>query len=122
APAQDPLATAVEAAADRFLRVPREPEAARRLVAEQGLDVLLFTDVGMDALTYTLAFSRMAPVQCVGWGHPVTTGSPTMDYFVSSELLEVPGADEHYTEQLVRLPSLGTYYHRLEPPQTEGVR
>jgi predicted O-linked N-acetylglucosamine transferase (SPINDLY family) len=68
----------------------------------------------MDALTYTLAFSRMAPVQIATWGHPVTTGSPTMDYFLSSELLETPQADEHYTERLVRLPSLGTFYYR--PP------
>jgi predicted O-linked N-acetylglucosamine transferase (SPINDLY family) len=66
----------------------------------------------MDALTYTLAFSRMAPVQCTTWGHPVTTGSPTMDYFVSSELLELPEADGHYTEKLIRLPTLGTYYYR----------
>jgi predicted O-linked N-acetylglucosamine transferase (SPINDLY family) len=74
----------------------------------------------MDALTYTLAFSRMAPIQCATWGHPVTTGSPTMDYFVSSELLEVTHADTHYTEKLIRLPSLGTYYYR--PRITEAIK
>jgi uncharacterized protein (TIGR03032 family) len=120
--AQDPMVAAFERAADRFVRVPREPAAARRLIAEQGLDLLLFTDVGMDALTYTLAFSRMAPVQCATWGHPVTTGSPAIDHFISSDLLEVPDADAHYTERLARLPSLGTYYHRLERPDTDGVR
>ena len=64
---------------------------------------MFFTDIGMDALTYTLAFSRMAPVQCTTWGHPVTSGSPTMNYFMSSELLELSEADDHYTEKLVRL-------------------
>ena len=114
---RDPLAARFEAAADRFVQVPRDVAAARRLIADQDLDLLLFTDVGMDALTYTLAFSRMAPVQCATWGHPVTTGSPTMDYFLSSELLELPAADAHYTEELVRLSNLATYYER--PPQPE---
>lgn len=121
-PARDPVAFAFEQAADRFVRLPREVAAARRLIAEENLDLLLFTDVGMDALTYTLAFSRMAPIQCATWGHPVTTGSPHIDYFISSELLEIPAADEHYTETLVRLPSLGTYYHRVERPDIDDAR
>ena len=74
--AQDPLALAFEDAADRFVRLPRDPAQARRLIAEHELDVLFFADVGMDALTTTLAYSRMAPVQVATWGHPVTTGSP----------------------------------------------
>jgi protein O-GlcNAc transferase len=111
----DAMAAAFEQAADGYVRLPRDPAAARQLVAGQNLDLLFFTDVGMDALTYTLAFSRMAPVQCAGWGHPVTTGSPMIDYFVSSELLEGQGAERHYTERLVRLPTLGNWYAR--PPE-----
>jgi predicted O-linked N-acetylglucosamine transferase (SPINDLY family) len=56
--------------------------------------------------------SRLAPVQCVTWGHPVTTGYPSMDYFISSQWLETAQADAHYTEQLVRLANLGTHYYR----------
>ena len=119
---RDQVAVAFEDAADRFVRLPREVAAARRLIAEESLDVLLFTDVGMDALTYTLAFSRMAPVQCATWGHPVTTGSTKMDYFLSSELLEIRDADDHYTEELARLPTLGTYYYRPERPGIDGAR
>ena len=120
--ARDPVAAAFEQAADRYVRVPRAVAQARQLIAEQDLDLLLFTDVGMDALTYTLAFSRIAPVQCATWGHPVTTGSPAIDYFISSELLEVEGADAHYTERLARLPSLATYYERPARPPVDGVR
>ncbi len=109
---RDEMAKRFEAAADRFVVVPRSVEAARRQITELGLDILIFTDVGMDALTYTLAFSRMAPVQCATWGHPDTTGSPAMDYFISSELLELSDADAHYTEKLLRLPNLGIYYER----------
>jgi uncharacterized protein (TIGR03032 family) len=115
----DEMANAYRSAADDYVVAPREVAKARQLIADQKVDVLFFTDVGMDALTYTLAFSRMAPVQCATWGHPVTTGSPTMDYFLSSELLETPESDAHYTEKLVRLPSLGTYYYR---PKITGPR
>jgi protein O-GlcNAc transferase len=112
----DEMTRAFQQAADRFVVLPRSVAAARQQITDLGLDLLLFADVGMDSLTYTLAFSRMAPVQCVTWGHPDTTGSPAIDYFLSSELLEEPDGDEHYTERLVRLPSLGTYYERPELP------
>jgi uncharacterized protein (TIGR03032 family) len=110
----DALAARFAEAGEHFVALPRDVPAARKLIAEQELDLLFFADVGMDALTYTLCFSRMAPVQAVTWGHPVTTGSPHMDLFLSSELLEIPEADEHYTERLVRPPTLCTYYERPE--------
>lgn len=108
----DAVAAQFRAAADRYRQIPRDVAAARATIADQDLDVLIFADVGMDSLTATLAWSRMAPVQCVTWGHPDTTGSPYIDYFLSSELLETPDADAHYTEKLVRLPLLATYFER----------
>jgi protein O-GlcNAc transferase len=102
--------------ADAFVELPANLPLARRLVADQRLDVLFYSDIGLDPLTSSLAFSRLAPVQCVTWGHPVTTGIPALDYFVSSDLLETDGAEEHYTERLVRLPSLAVCYPRPELP------
>ena len=65
---------------------------------------------------YFLAFSRLAPVQCVSFGHPDTTGIPTMDYFVSNDLYETPGSEAHYSERLFRLHDLASlaYYYRPE--------
>src|SRR5262249_17818759 len=82
------------AAAVRYVLVPRDLEAARRTVLANPVDVLVFTDVGMDQTSYTLAFSRLAPVQCTTWGHPETTGLPTIDYFVSSDVMELPEAND----------------------------
>src|SRR5439155_5052593 len=48
---------------------------------------------------------------------PETTGLGTIDYFVSSAEMETEEADGHYSERLVRLPSLTFYYHRSELPQ-----
>ena len=111
---QDRCSTAFKQAADQYIEVPRRPAKTRQMIADLGLDVIVFADVGMDCLTQTLSYSRMAPIQAVTWGHPDTTGSPTMDYFISSELAESEDADSHYSEQLVRLPNLGICYERPE--------
>ena len=52
------------------------------------LDVLVYPEIGMDAGVYFMAFTRLAPVQMVFWGHPVSQGHATIDYFVSSDLYE----------------------------------
>src|SRR5207237_4862511 len=96
--------------------------AAREVVAEQRRAVLVYADLRMDRLAYTLAFPRLAPVQCVTWGHPVTSGIPTVDYFVSSTLFESEDADAHYTEKLVRLDSLPFYAYRPALPERFKAR
>jgi predicted O-linked N-acetylglucosamine transferase (SPINDLY family) len=63
----------------------------------------------MDPVTGALAAMRLAPLQITSWGHPVTSGLPTIDWFLSAELLEAPDADGHYREKLVRLPGNGVY-------------
>jgi predicted O-linked N-acetylglucosamine transferase (SPINDLY family) len=75
---------------------------------------MYYTDIGMEPLTWFLSFSRLAPVQAVTWGHPLTTGAPHMDYFVSSKHLEIDDPSSHYSEKCVRLPTLNTFYLRPE--------
>jgi predicted O-linked N-acetylglucosamine transferase (SPINDLY family) len=74
--------------------------------------VLLYPEVGMDALTLKLASLRLAPVQAAAWGHPDTTGLATVDYYLSAEDLEPPEAQQHYTERLLLLPRLGCCFAR----------
>jgi predicted O-linked N-acetylglucosamine transferase (SPINDLY family) len=83
------------------------------LILDHQLDVLIYPEVGMDPLTAKLASLRLAPVQAATWGHPITTGLPTLDYFLSAEALEPAGAEAHYTERLIRLPGLGCSYAPL---------
>jgi predicted O-linked N-acetylglucosamine transferase (SPINDLY family) len=109
----------VRDSADDYLVLPSTLQAARLEIAALKLDVLFYQDIGMDAYTYFLAFSRLAPVQCVSFGHPDTTGIPNMDYWVSSENFELPSAADHYSEELFLLHNLGSlaYYYRptLQP-------
>lgn len=114
---EDQLTRQTAAACSEHVRVPHDLAAARAQVADLALDVLVYTDIGMDPLSYLLAFSRLAPVQCVLGGHPVTSGIPTMDYFLSSRLLEGPGAREHYSEELVELSSWTVAMPRFEHPE-----
>ena len=81
----------------------------------QDFDVLIYPGIGMDSVTLKLAALRLAPVQCASWGHPVTTGMPTMDYFISSDLMEPPDGDGHYSEKLVKLRNLSVWFEPVEP-------
>jgi protein O-GlcNAc transferase len=73
------------------------------------IDILMLPDVGMTPESRILASHRIAPVQFTAWGHPVTTGSSNVDYFVSSDLMEPDDAQSHYSETLVRLPNLALF-------------
>jgi predicted O-linked N-acetylglucosamine transferase (SPINDLY family) len=112
----DEISTAIARAADRFIVCPPDLDAARQRVAQERLDILCYPDIGMEPLSYFLAFARLAPVQCTTLGHTVTTGIRTVDYFLSSALLEPADAATHYTERLVRFRHLPAYYYRPASP------
>ncbi len=110
--------------ADHFEVLPPTLAEARQHISNHGLDILVYTDIGMDPFTYYLAFSRLAPVQCVLYGHPDTTGIPTIDYYLSGGACESEKADTHYTEKLIRLDpnSTYTYYYRPNNRATQKTR
>jgi predicted O-linked N-acetylglucosamine transferase (SPINDLY family) len=56
------------------------------------------------------------------WGHPITSGIPTIDYFLSSDLIEPENAEEHYSEKLIRLPNLGISYGQPILHETRKTR
>ncbi|HVT11762.1 MAG TPA: tetratricopeptide repeat protein [Fimbriimonadaceae bacterium] len=114
--ASDPDSERLSRRADRHVVLPSSLARAREEVARQELDILFVPEVGADPLAYYLTFSRFAPIQCTTWGHPLTTGSPTMDYFLSSRHLDREDGQTEYTEKLVRLPSLTAFYARPLPP------
>lgn len=110
----DPVRAFIREKAGKAVPVPDDLAGAREAIAAERLDILFYTDIGMDPLTYFLAFSRLAPVQMTTWGHPVTTGIDTMDYFLSSDTIDPPGNEAHFSEKLVRLRDFTTYYYRPE--------
>ena len=88
----------------------------RRAILGDAPHVLIYPEVGMDPVSAQLAAQRLASVQCNSWGHPDTSGFPTLDYYLSSDLMEPGNGQEHYTERLVRLPNLSIYYDEPAAP------
>jgi predicted O-linked N-acetylglucosamine transferase (SPINDLY family) len=86
------------------------------LIQNDHLDVIIYPEIGMDPMSSRLASLRLAPHQATSWGHPTTSGIPTVDYFLSSDLMEPGDGQNFYTEKLVRLPKLSFSY---EPPERQ---
>jgi len=109
-PLSDAETTWAEAHVDGFHAHPRDLASWVAAIRGARLDVAIFPEIGMDPLTLQLAALRVAPVQATTWGHPQTSGLPTMDLYFSGEAFEPPGAEAHYSERLVRLPKLGAWF------------
>jgi len=121
---EDAVYREIKAGADRATVVPDSLPAAQRAIAALELDILFYQDLGMDAFTYFLAFSRLAPTQCVGWGHPVSPGIAAIDAFLSTEGFEPPSGESHYSERLLKMSGIATpsYYFRPDPARATLTR
>ncbi|MEH2069206.1 MAG: glycosyl transferase family 1 [Nostoc sp.] len=107
---------------DVFHHIPDNLSAACEQIIADKLHILVFPEIGMNPQTMQMAGLRLAPVQCTAWGHPVTTGLPTIDYFLSSELMEPENAQEHYSEKLICLPNIGVSYPKPYIPPVIKTR
>jgi protein O-GlcNAc transferase len=114
-PIFDAFTQRISEASDHFAAARAGSAALAARIFADGLDVLVQPEVGMNALTYDLAAMRLAPVQCAGWGHPVTTGSDAVDAYFTSAPMEPPDGASHYVERLVPLPGIGVSYSMPAP-------
>ena len=119
---EDDISNAIRRAADEVIELPENLKEARRIIAERVLDILFYLDIGMDSLTYFLAYSRLAPVQCTTWGHADTTGIPNIDYYLSSVHAEPLNAQQHYSEQLFLMDRFPMYCFFPELPNESVSR
>jgi protein O-GlcNAc transferase len=110
---------ASESVSARVHRAPASLTEWVQRIESSKLDALLYPEIGMDAMTLRLAALRLAPLQLASWGHPITTGLPTIDAFVSADAMEPADAQAQYVEKLVRLPGLGVCYEPLDVREEE---
>lgn len=90
----------------RFASLPAQLSTCVSAIRAMNLDVVYYFEVGTTPIGYQLAHQRLAPVQCTSWGIQVTSGVPAIDVYISSAAIETVDADEHYTERLIRLPTM----------------
>jgi protein O-GlcNAc transferase len=121
---EDEIAVWIRNHADHCITVDQSLEAARVQIAALELDILFYQDIGMEPFGYYLAYSRLARVQCVSYGHPDTTGIPNIDYFISNDLYELAESEQDYSERLFLLQDLPTlsYYYRPAVPKQGASR
>ena len=81
-----------------------------RAVRSDRLHALVYLDFGIHPRMAQLASLRLAPIQCVAWDTPLTSGVPAIDYFLSSGLMEPQDVSGQYSEELVRLPGVGVRF------------
>lgn len=89
----------------------------RKTIAKDELDILLYTDIGMNPVIYLLAHARLAHIQGLFGGHPVTSGISTIDCFFSNKNLETQNAQEYYTEELLLFENLAGHYDKPNIPE-----
>ena len=125
---QQSLLPSISQTADHISHLSFNMKEARQQMSNLKMDVLIFADMMSEPLTYFLGLgSRIAPVQCLFWGNPVTSGGENIDYFISGEHMEPepsdPASDEtQYSEQVVRLKGQGIWYDQVPVPPPRDDR
>ncbi len=69
----------------------------------------IFLDHAMNNISQTILCNKLAKNYFIFWGHPVTTGSSYVDYFISSKLMDSENENE-YSEKLILLDGIGFNY------------
>ncbi len=119
---QDGETALAKASCHKFVQGPHTLPQWRQLILADRPHVVIYPEIGMNHEAAEIAALRLAPVQCSYIGHPQTCGFPTIDYFLSGELIEPPDGAENYTETLVKLPNIGFHYQPLELPAAAVTR
>ncbi len=108
--------------ADHWCELPPSLAAQIQTLLKWQPDIVLYTDLGPHLPTWLLGQYRLAPVQWVFPGHPVTSGSAQIDGFISSIWLDSPEAQSHYREKLLRLEIFPTFVTPPPLPQLQNLR
>lgn len=113
-PSEDTATDRIRCHADHFIRL-NGKTAREQAVAIQteGIDVLidLAGHTGHNGLLAMV--HKPAPVQVSTIGYPGTTGLNAMDWWISDDVTDPPGADQFYVERLYRLPTRWTCYRPM---------
>ena len=97
--------------------LPNSFEEKVEMIKSKKLDLVFYPDIGMSTDLYFLTFIRFAKYQITSWGHPISTGNPNIDFFISSSKSEIKSAQKHYSEKLIFLDHM-LYYYKPETSLT----
>lgn len=109
--------TEVNQMADRVLYLKEELGESCGLISKLELDILFFTDIGMNPFDAIIAMPHLARYQITSWGLPHTTGVQEIDFYLRSSIFSDCEDQSEYTEKLVDLKGyIGYFGHSNEVP------
>jgi predicted O-linked N-acetylglucosamine transferase (SPINDLY family) len=105
-PAEDGVTGRIKGLVDGWRPVRHlDDDATARLIAGDGIDILIDLAGHTDGGRPSLLALKPAPILVAWLGYPNSTGLSTVDYRVTDALADPPGgADARHTERLLRLP------------------
>ena len=92
--------------------LPKNFDEKIELINKENLDIAFFPEIGMSTEFYFLSYVKLAKKQITSWGHPITTGNESIDYFLSSKLLETNNAQKRFSEKLILFENLPMYFYK----------
>ena len=96
-----------------FLKNVRLPEKLSEKInffKKEKFNILFYPDIGMSIEMYYLSLIRLAKYQIMSWGHPETTGSESIDFFLCSKSLITKETSKSYSEKLLLMDHLPMIY------------
>jgi predicted O-linked N-acetylglucosamine transferase (SPINDLY family) len=108
-------------ASDKSIFLPSDLSVCSTVIRNAALDLLIYPEIGMDPVTYFLAHANLAKTQAVWFGHPDTSGLPSIDYFITSDT-ESNAVDARYTERRYKMEGLGSCYKDSFQPVYSQLR
>ncbi len=103
----------IEKEKNGFLKNIRLPEKLIEKIhffKNEKFNILFYPDIGMSIEMYYLSLIRLAKHQIMSWGHPETTGSESIDFFLCSKSLITNETSKSYSEKLLLMNHLPMIY------------
>ena len=83
-----------------------------KIIEKEKFDIIFYPDIGMSIEFYYLSLIKLARYQIMSWGHPETTGSESIDYFLCSKNLISRNSEKFYSEKFLIIDKLPMIYNR----------
>jgi len=125
-PTEDMVSFGLRAKATQWKNVfELSDEALAKQIRDDGIDILVDLAGYTRDTRLTMFTARPAPVQMTYIGYPNTTGMDAIDYRLTDSIVDPEGADQDYSEILLRLPdcflcyAIPTHAPPVEPGPVE---
>ena len=92
------------------IRLPEKLGDKINFFKKEKFNILFYPDIGMSVEMYYLSLIRLAKHQIMSWGHPETTGSESIDFFLCSKSLITNETSKCYSEKLLLMDHLPMIY------------